>query len=101
MVAASAFLSPIACGETWGSRLRRRFSSALKYVLGVGARLVASLGSFPGVHQAIPAPDPVTGMVAATNWTKTTTLTIPSDWVTGVYLARLNASSGNKSTCLR
>src|SRR5437588_4243259 len=38
MVAASAFLSPIACGEYWGSRLRRRFSSALEYVLGVGAR---------------------------------------------------------------
>ncbi len=64
---------------------------------GVGARLVASLGSFQGVHQSIPAPDSATGMVAATNWTKTTSLTIPSDWVTGVFLARLNASNGNKS----
>src|SRR4029079_12968075 len=36
------------------------------YYGGVGARLVQSLGSFPGVHQAIPPPDPVTGMVAAT-----------------------------------
>ena len=67
------------------------------YYQGIGARLVASLGSFPGVHQAIPSPDPVTGMVAATGWTKTTTLNIPSDWVTGVYLAKLSASSGNKS----
>ena len=64
---------------------------------GVGARLVSSLGSFTGVHQAIPPPDPVTGMVAATGWTKTTTLAVPSDWVTGVYLAKLSASSGNKS----
>lgn len=64
---------------------------------GVGARLVQSLGSFPGVHQAIPAPNPTTGMVSCTGWTKTTTLNIPSDWVTGVYLARLNASNGNKS----
>ncbi len=56
---------------------------------GVGARQVASLGSFMGVHQAIPQPDAVTGMVAATSWTKTTTLAIPSDWVTGVYLAKL------------
>ncbi len=63
---------------------------------GIGARKLASLGSFPGVHQAIPAPDPVTGMIAC-NWTKTTTLTIPSNWVTGVYLAKLSASSGNKS----
>ena len=67
---------------------------------GVGARLVASLGSFTGVHQAIPAPDAVTGMVAATSWTKTTTLAIPSDWVTGVYLAKLTASNGNKSFIL-
>jgi len=64
---------------------------------GVGARRLASLGSFPGVHRAIPTPDPVTGLVAATDWTKTTTLTIPSSWVTGVYLAKLSASNGNKS----
>ncbi|MBO0780431.1 MAG: choice-of-anchor D domain-containing protein, partial [Ktedonobacteraceae bacterium] len=63
---------------------------------GLGARLITSMGSFTGVHRAIPSPDPVTGIVAC-NWPKTTTLTIPSDWVTGVYLARLNASNGNKS----
>ncbi|MFL5658953.1 MAG: N,N-dimethylformamidase beta subunit family domain-containing protein [Ktedonobacteraceae bacterium] len=63
---------------------------------GIGARKLASLGSFPGVHQAIPPPDPVTGMVAC-NWTKTTTLSIPSTWVTGVYLAKLTASNGNAS----
>src|SRR5437868_3553232 len=63
---------------------------------GIGARKMASLGSFPGVHQAIPPPDPVTGMVAC-KWTKTTTLTIPSTWVTGVYLAKLTASNGNAS----
>ena len=63
---------------------------------GLGARKITSLGTFPGVHQTMPTPDPVTGMVAA-NWTKTTTLAIPSDWVSGVYLARLNASTGDKS----
>jgi hypothetical protein len=35
--------------------------------------------------------------MVACNWTKTTTLTIPSTWVTGIYLAKLSASSGNKS----
>ena len=64
---------------------------------GVGARRVAQLGTFPGVHQAIPAPNPVTGMVSCENWTKSTTLSIPSDWVTGVYLARLNGSNGRSS----
>ena len=64
---------------------------------GVGARLVQSLGTFPGVHQAIPAPDPVTGMVSCDHWTKTTTLNVPSTWVTGVYLAKLTASNGNET----
>jgi len=65
---------------------------------GVGARMVASLGSFPGRHQAIPLPDRVTGIIdCSATWTKTTTLTIPASWVTGVYLAKLTASSGNKS----
>ena len=63
---------------------------------GAGARLITSLGTFPGKQQPIPAPDPVTGMVAC-NWAKAVTLNIPSTWVTGVYLARLNASDGNKS----
>ena len=63
---------------------------------GVGARKLTSLGTFAGMHQAIPAPDPVTGMITC-NWAKTTTLNIPTTWVTGVYLAKLTASSGNKS----
>src|SRR5258708_2913822 len=67
------------------------------YYQGIGARLITSLASFPGVHQAIPNPDPVTGMIACTGWTKTTTLQIPSDWVTGVYLAKLTTSTGNSS----
>ncbi len=64
---------------------------------GVGARLVQTLGTFPGVHQPIPAPDPVTGVVNCENWTKTATLNVASNWVTGVYLAKLTASSGNES----
>ena len=63
---------------------------------GAGARKVQSLGTFPGVHQAIPPPDPVTGMVAC-NWQKTTTLNVPASWVSGVYLAKLTASNGNAS----
>lgn len=65
---------------------------------GDGARLMTNLGTFTGVHQAIPTPDPVTGMVSCDGkWQKTTTLNIPSTWTTGSYLAKLTASNGNKS----
>jgi hypothetical protein len=65
---------------------------------GAGARLMSSMGTFTGVHQAIPSPDPVTGMVSCDGkWQKTTTLNVPSTWVTGVYLARLDASNGDSS----
>lgn len=67
------------------------------YYQGIGARLITSLGSFTGLHQAIPQPDRVTGMISCTNWTKATTLQIPSSWVTGVYLAKLTTSTGNSS----
>ncbi|MGB8347892.1 MAG: N,N-dimethylformamidase beta subunit family domain-containing protein, partial [Ktedonobacteraceae bacterium] len=70
------------------------------YYQGIGARLIESLGSFPGLHQAIPAPDPVTGMISCTNWIKTTTLTVPSNWVTGVYLAKLTDPSNDSSFIL-
>lgn len=36
-------------------------------------------------------------MIACTNWTKTTTLQIPSSWVTGVYLAKLTTNVGDSS----
>src|SRR5260370_16499671 len=34
------------------------------YYGGAGARKITSLGTFTGVHQAIPNPDPVTGIIA-------------------------------------
>lgn len=66
------------------------------YYGGVGARKLTSLGSFPGVQQPIPTPDPVTGLITC-NWSKTATLNVPSNWVTGVYLAKLTGSNGDMS----
>lgn len=66
---------------------------------GVGARLVQSLGSFPGQAQAIPKPDKVTGIIEC-NWQATTTLTIPTTWTSGVYLAKLTSSAGDQSFVL-
>ena len=63
---------------------------------GTGARHMETLGTYTGQHQAIPNPDPVTGMVVC-NWQKTASLTVPSSWVTGVYLAKLTGNTGNKS----
>ncbi|HXY85157.1 MAG TPA: N,N-dimethylformamidase beta subunit family domain-containing protein [Gaiellaceae bacterium] len=60
---------------------------------GAGARLMKSLGTFPGVNQPQANPDTTYGMVVE-NWTKTTTLNVPSTWTTGVYLVRLLASNG-------
>ena len=60
---------------------------------GAGARLMQSLGSFPGVNQPQALPNAATGMVVE-NWTKTTTLNVPASWTAGVYLARLTATNG-------
>jgi hypothetical protein len=67
---------------------------------GVGARHILSMGSFPGVQQPNCPISPTTGMVSCTNWSKTATLNVPSTWTSGVYLAKLTASNGNKSFIL-
>ncbi len=66
------------------------------YYGGAGARKLTSLGTFPGVQQPMPTPDPKTGMISC-NWTKTATLNVPSNWVTGVYLAKLTDANGDSS----
>ncbi len=64
---------------------------------GTGARHMLSMGTFQGVQQPACPIDSTTGMVSCTNWSKTTTLNVPNTWTTGVYLAKLSASDGNKS----
>ncbi len=58
------------------------------YYQGRGARLMTELGPFEGVEQPVPEPQPDTRLVECV-WTKTTSLTIPGDWLSGVYLGRL------------
>jgi hypothetical protein len=60
---------------------------------GTGARRVAATVVRTGHHQTIPTPDPTTGLIEC-NWTDPYTFTIPSDWVSGVYLAKLTTGSG-------
>src|SRR6185437_7207541 len=63
---------------------------------GTGARLMQTMGPYAGQQQPIPNPDKDTGIVVC-NWQLTASLAVPSNWVTGVYLAKLIGSSGDKS----
>ncbi len=57
------------------------------YYQGRGARLMTVLGPFPGRTQPIP---PIGEKnLRECRWEATTTLTIPDDWISGVYLGRL------------
>lgn len=57
------------------------------YYGGKGARLMKKLGPFRG--EAQPTPTPGEKNLHECRWKATTRLTIPNDWVSGVYLGRL------------
>ncbi len=57
------------------------------YYGGRGTRLLATLGPFQGHAQ--PVPQPGEKDLHECQWTPSTTLTIPEDWPSGVYLGRL------------
>lgn len=57
------------------------------YYGGRGARLLQTLGPFPGRTQ--PTPEPAEKNLHECRWEPVTTLTIPDDWISGVYLGRL------------
>ena len=57
------------------------------YYGGRGARLMQQLGPFDGKKQ--PTPTPAAKNLHECAWESATRLTIPQDWVSGVYLGRL------------
>jgi hypothetical protein len=57
------------------------------YYGGKGARLMTELGPFEGKEQLLP--EVGEKRLRECRWEKTTSLTIPNDWVSGVYLGRL------------
>ena len=61
----------------------------LGYYQGHGGRLMKQLGPFPGKVQ----PDPPVGpmRLRECGWEPCTTITIPADWTSGVYLGKLTA----------
>jgi hypothetical protein len=58
--------------------------------------VVARLPGQPGGLQAGPVVDPITKMVSAP-WSYSTTFAIPTDWPSGVYLARLESDQHAQS----
>ncbi len=61
------------------------------YYGGRGARLMAELGPFNGTAQ--PLPEVGEKRIRECKWEPSTTLTIPDDWPSGVYLGRLTTES--------
>ena len=57
------------------------------YYAGRGARLMATLGPFDGKEQPVPQVGPA--RLRECRWDKCVSLTIPDNWVSGVYVGRL------------
>src|SRR5439155_12199090 len=55
---------------------------------GLGGRLLQHIGPFNGIQQATCPVDSTTGLIAC-NWLPSYTLSVPTSWTSGIYLARL------------
>lgn len=91
-------------GTVPGVRYRVEFYR-LGWYDGDGARLISCLpscsGDQAGVTQPLPpAPDPTTGMVEP-NWSTTDSITVPSSWPSGTYMAALHITSGTGAGTVR
>lgn len=69
---------------------------------GAGARLVKGDIHLDGIRQAVPAPDPATGLIEC-DWDPSYDLVTdnpvdPADWVSGIYLAKLTGMSSGKQS---
>lgn len=56
---------------------------------GTGARHIDRLGPFAGTAQPVPEMGPLPGRLRECRWEACHELTIPDDWVSGVYLGKL------------
>ena len=69
---------------------------------GDGARLVTGRITVPGMRQPIPEPDPVSGLIEC-DWTESIAIMTSNpdddtDWLSGVYLAKLTAGTTGKQS---
>ena len=68
----------------------------LGYYAGSGARRMLGPVQRPGVMQSMPTPD--AGGFVECDWRDPYALAIPSDWVSGIYLAKLTAERSRKQS---
>ena len=67
----------------------------LGYYGGLGGRQMTQPVTLTGIAQPIPTPDPTYGM-AECNWSSPYVLTVPSNWVSGMYVVKLVGSQSGK-----
>jgi hypothetical protein len=67
------------------------------YYGGDGARKMLSTGRLKGLMQAEPKPDSITNLFEC-NWKENYSLTIPKDWLSGVYVGKLTAFKDSSQT---
>jgi len=86
----------VAAGESINffviTRLEKEFTLEIfrtGYYGGKGARLMTTLGPFPGKTQPVPESTRGDRHLHECQWDACTSVTIPEDWVSGVYLGRL------------
>jgi hypothetical protein len=63
---------------------------------GKGARLLESIPSMPGFKRKVPKPQNSTGLIACF-WPKSFALTVPTTWISGIYLVKLTASNTHQA----
>jgi hypothetical protein len=67
------------------------------YYGGNGARLMQNLGTFSGVVQPTGISDGTTGLLDCSNWSESASWAIPSNAVSGLYVAKLERSGGGSN----
>jgi Domain of unknown function (DUF4082)/PKD-like domain/Bacterial Ig domain len=69
----------------------------LGYYAGNGARLIQNLGTLNGVAQPAGISDPVTGILDCSNWSESSSWSIPSSAVSGFYIAKIERTGGGSN----
>jgi hypothetical protein len=67
------------------------------YYAGNGARLMQNLGTLGGTVQPAGISDPSTGVLDCSNWSESANWTIPSNAVSGLYIARIERTGGGSN----
>ncbi|HEY1175608.1 MAG TPA: N,N-dimethylformamidase beta subunit family domain-containing protein, partial [Phytomonospora sp.] len=63
---------------------------------GAGARLMATSPELDGEERDVPSPDPATGHITCA-WPESWRLTVPADWLSGLYVATFTTKDGHRS----